>query len=115
MTERPALSRHDALALARAAQLIEQAQQAPSDDPGAVVAALDHTVAVWKWLGRAVAQASGRVPAAVEANLVKLGAAVISAAAGSAAAPSAETCARLIAINRQVCAGLLAGQAGPLA
>jgi flagellar biosynthesis regulator FlaF len=115
MVEHPVLSRHDALALAQAARLIEQAQQAPSDDPSAVVAALTHTVAVWQWIGAALAQASGRVPEAVEANLDKLGASVIAAAVGWAAAPNAATCARLITINRQVCAGLLAGQAGPLA
>lgn len=112
MTDHPVLAETDALALSRAACLIEQARAA---DPGRVAAALDHNVAVWKAIGAIAEKANGNLPEAVKANLGKLGAFVIAVTPGAVRAPADATCDALININRQVSAGLLNGQAGRLA
>lgn len=112
MADHPVLTETDALALARAAALIEQARAA---DPARVVAALDHNVALWTAIRAIADTANGRLPEAVKTNLGKLGNFVIAATPSAARAPADAACDALININRQVSAGLLNGQAGRLA
>lgn len=110
MIDHPVLTETDALALSRAASLIEQARMA---DPGRIAAALDHNVAVWKAIGAIAIAANGDLPEPVKANLGKLRDFVFAVTPRAARADA--ICDALININRQVSAGLLNGQAGRLA
>ncbi len=112
MADHPVFSETDAIALARAAALIEQARIA---DPGRVSMALKHNVALWTAIRAITRTANGSLPEAVKTNLGKLGDFVIAATPDAARAPAEATCDALININRQVSAGLLNGQAGSLA
>lgn len=104
MADHPVFSETDAIALSRAAALIEQARIA---DPGRLAVALKYNVALWTAIRAISRTTNGSLPDAVRANLGKLGDFVIAATPDAVRAPAEATCDALININRQVSTGLL--------
>lgn len=99
----------EALGLAEAAVLMDQARAAP-DDKGQLAAALDRNLNLWVGIKSLVEQPDCALPAEVKDNLVRLSAFVTGSILKHGVDIPAETMDTLTNINLQIAEGLLEGR-----
>ena len=108
--EQLSISEEQALALSRAAIILDQSRQGP-ENKGALTAALNENLEVWVAIKTIVEQPESDLPETVKQNLVRLSNFVADVTFKSAEGISEQTIDTLININLQISEGLLEGAA----